>query len=228
MCPWVGSHVPSCGWQLWGLPSRVEYLSPQGVLLPRVYGTIASALWLELRGPTGWQATPSWAVCRHPCHQLLPWLRAAFAVVRDAAWPGLDHWAWSTAPATGPVGRLGCPSASDPGDVDLCLHVRLRCAGLLGTCSPVRTLCAACVCCRWLRPPSSPHLISFTSSFLFLFCILFLFFLKLEKEAHAHCRHRHPQLVQRWCITVFSAVRRRCFVVGRAPGMRLARLDVHW
>ena len=33
MCPWVGPHAPSFGRQLWGLPSRVEYLSPQGVLL---------------------------------------------------------------------------------------------------------------------------------------------------------------------------------------------------
>ena len=49
MCPWVGSPAPSCGRQLWGLPSRMEYLSPQGVLLPRVYGTTASVLWLELR-----------------------------------------------------------------------------------------------------------------------------------------------------------------------------------
>ena len=44
MCSWVGPHAPSFGQQLWGLPSRVEYLSPQGVLLPLVYGTTASAL----------------------------------------------------------------------------------------------------------------------------------------------------------------------------------------
>ena len=50
MCPWVGPHAPSFGRQLWGLPSRVEYLSPQGVLLPLVYGTTASTLWLQLRG----------------------------------------------------------------------------------------------------------------------------------------------------------------------------------
>ena len=48
MCPWVGPHAPSFGRQLWGLPSRVEYLSPQGVLLPLVYGTTASPLWFEL------------------------------------------------------------------------------------------------------------------------------------------------------------------------------------
>ena len=73
------------GRQLPGLPSCVEYLSAKGVLLPRVYGTIASSLWLELRGPAAWQTTPFWAVCRHACHRLLPWLRVTFAMVRDAA-----------------------------------------------------------------------------------------------------------------------------------------------
>ena len=68
MCPWVGSHGPSCGRQYWRLPSCMEYLWPQGGLLPRVYGTTASPLWLELRGPAAWQATPSWAVCWHACH----------------------------------------------------------------------------------------------------------------------------------------------------------------
>ena len=57
MCPWVGPNAPSLGRQLGGPASRVEYLSPQGVLLPRVYGTIASPLWLELRGPAALQAT---------------------------------------------------------------------------------------------------------------------------------------------------------------------------
>ena len=54
MCPWVGPHAPFFGRQLWGLPSSVQYLSPQGVLLPLVYGTTASALWLELRGHSAW------------------------------------------------------------------------------------------------------------------------------------------------------------------------------
>ena len=66
MCPWVGSHPPSCGRQLSGLPSHVEYLPP-------VYGTIASPLWLELRCLAAWQANPSWAMCRHSCNRLLPW-----------------------------------------------------------------------------------------------------------------------------------------------------------
>ena len=46
MCLWVASHATFCGRQLWVLPGRVEYLSPQGVLLLRVYGTISSPLWL--------------------------------------------------------------------------------------------------------------------------------------------------------------------------------------
>ena len=105
---------PRLGGSSGGLPSRVEYLSPQGVLLPLVYGTTASPLWLELRDHSAWQVTPSWTVYRLACHRLLPWLRVTFAMVPDAAWPGSDQWPWSTAPATGPVGRLGRPSASDP------------------------------------------------------------------------------------------------------------------
>ena len=136
----------------------MEYLSPQGVLLPRVYGTIASPLWLELRGPTAWQATPSWTVCRLACHRLLPWLRVTFAMVPDAAWPDSDQRPWSTAPATGPVGRLGRPSASDPGGVIGCaLSLRYSSGvcvlgALLGVCGVPGHLapahrCARVVCC---------------------------------------------------------------------------------
>ena len=91
MCPWVGPHAPSFGRQLWTLPSRVEYLSPQGVLLLLVYGTTASPLWLELRGHSAWQASPSWTVYQLACHRLLPWLRVTFAMVPDAAWSGSDQ-----------------------------------------------------------------------------------------------------------------------------------------
>ena len=151
MCPWVGPHAPSFERQLWRLPSPVEYLSPQGVLLPLVYGTTASPLWLELRGHSAWQATPSWTVYRLACHRLLPWLRVTFAMVPDAAWPGSDQRPWSTAPATGPVGRLGCPSASDPWGVGSFLSLGrptcVQCPGLLGSCSPVcprGLLCCLC------------------------------------------------------------------------------------
>ena len=85
MCPWVGSHAPSFGRQLWGLPSRLEYLSPQGVLLPPVYGTTTSPLWLELWGLSAWQATPSRTVYRLACHRLLRRVRVTCAMVRDAA-----------------------------------------------------------------------------------------------------------------------------------------------
>ena len=113
MCPWVGPHAPSFGRQLWGLPSHVEYLSPQGVLLPLVYGTTASPLRLELRGLSASQVTPSWTVYRLGCHRLLPWLRVMFALVPDAAWPGSDQCPWGTVPATGSMGLLGRPSASN-------------------------------------------------------------------------------------------------------------------
>ena len=159
MCPWVGPHAPSFGRQLLGLPSRVEYLPPQGVLLLLVYGTTASSLWLELRGHSAWQVTPSWTVYRLACHRLLPWLRVTFAMVPDAAWPGSDQWPWSTTPATGPVGRLGRPSASDPWGVGSFLSLGrptcVQCPGPLGSCSPVcprGLLCCVCGVLGHLAP----------------------------------------------------------------------------
>ena len=161
MCPWVGPHAPSFGRQLWGLPSRVEYLSPQGVLLPLVYGTTASPLWLELRGHSAWQATPSWTVYRLACHRLLPWLRVTFAIVPDAAWPGFDQWPWSTAPATGPVGRLGRPSASDPWAVGSFLSLGrptcVQCPGPLSSCSPVCPRGLWCCVCGVLGHLAPAH-----------------------------------------------------------------------
>ena len=126
----------------------MEYLSPQGVLLPLVYGTTASPLWLELRGHSAWQVTPSWTVYRLACHRLLPWLRVTFAMVPDAACLGSDQWPWSTAPATGLVGRLGRPSASDPWGIGffLCSSAALRVCSVLGRWAPVHR-CARAVCC---------------------------------------------------------------------------------
>ena len=161
---------PPLGGSSGGLPSRVEYLSPQGVLLPLVYGTTASPLWLELRGHSAWQVTPSWTVYRLACHRLLPWLRVTFAMVSGAAWPGSGQWPWSTAPATGPLGQLGRPSASDPWGIGSFLSlgrptcvqcpgllftgvparfavVRLRCPGPAGSCSPVCSLGVLCCMC---------------------------------------------------------------------------------
>ena len=84
------AQCPSFGRQLWGLPSRVEYLSPQGVLLPLVYSMSASPLSLELRGLSAWQATPSRTVHRLASHRLLRWPWVPFAMVPDGAWPGSD------------------------------------------------------------------------------------------------------------------------------------------
>ena len=151
MCPWVGRHACSFGRQLWGLPSRVDYVSPQGVLLPRVYGTTSSPLWLELLGPAAWQATPTLTVHRLACHRLLSWLRVMFAMVPDAAWPGVDQRPWGTAPAAGPVGQLDRPSEHDPWGVVCCCPSLGRpwCArvcGVLGHLAPVHR-CARSVCC---------------------------------------------------------------------------------
>ena len=167
MCPWVEPHAPSFGRQLWGLLSRVEYLSPQGVLLPLVYGTTASPLCLELRGLSAWQATPSWTVYRLACQRLLPWLRVTFAMVPDAAWPGSDQWPWVTAPAAGPVSRLVHPSVSDPWGVGSFLSLgcptcaRVFC--VLGHLAPVHrsaplVRCLACAVswATWLLFTSVP------------------------------------------------------------------------
>ena len=167
MCPCVGPHAPSFWRQLRGLPSRVEYLSPPGVLVPLVYGTTASPLWLELRGLSAWQATPSRTVYRLACHPLLPWLRVTFAMVPDAAWPGSDQWPCGTAPATGPVSRFGRPSASDPWGVRSFLSLGRptcgRVCGVLGHLAPIRrsarsVFCVACAASRatWLPFTSWP------------------------------------------------------------------------
>ena len=141
---------PSFGRQLWGLPTRVKYLSPQGVLLPLVYGTTASPLWLELRGLSAWQETPSCTVYRLTCQRLLPWLQVTFAMVPDAAWPGSDQRPWGTSPAAGPVGCLGRPSAPDPSGVDSFLSLGrptfARVCGVLGHFAPVHR-CARLVRC---------------------------------------------------------------------------------
>ena len=150
MCPWVGPHAPSFGRQLWGLPSCVQYLSPQEVFVPLVYGMTASPLWLELRGLSAWQATPSRTVYRLACQRLLPWLQVTFAMVPDAAWPGSDQRPLGTAPAAGPVGQLGRPSAPYPWGVGSFLSLgRPTCArmsGVLGHLAPVHR-CACLVRC---------------------------------------------------------------------------------
>ena len=86
-------------------------------------------------------------------------------MVPDAAWLGSDEWPWSTAPATGPLDRLGPPSVRPmgcwffpvprppyvcavswatwllfTGVPARCVALRLRCPGPLSSCSPVRPL----------------------------------------------------------------------------------------
>ena len=128
----------------------MECLSPQGVLLPLVYGATASPLWLELRGLSAWQATPSRTVYRLTCQRLLPWLRVTFAMVPDAAWPGSDQRPWGTAPAAGLVGRLSRPSAPDPWGVgsflSLCRPTCARVCGVLGHLAPVHRPLGALLC----------------------------------------------------------------------------------
>ena len=108
--------------------------------------------------------------------------------------------------------RLWCPVPLLPS-----VHARVRCPGPRGACSPVCALCA--VRCARLCPSSSPP------SFRWFF---FLKWKKKEKTgARVYSRHRHGQLVQRCNAVVSSGVCRRCFGGGRAPGVRLARPDVH-
>ena len=95
------------------------------------------------------------------------------------------------------------------------LHV--RCPGPLGSRSPVCALCAVRVCHAWLCPSSSPP----------NFRCFFFDGKKRKTGARVHCRHRHGQLVRRCNSVVSSGVCRRCCGGGRAPGVRLARPDVH-
>ena len=127
-----------------------------------------------------------------------------------------------------------------------CVALCARCPGPLGSCSPVcqavvscpfvalaaracamswpswrpftgvRAVCVVRVCHWWLCPSSSPP------NFRFFFDEK-----KRKTGARAHCRHRHGQLVRRCNSVVSSGVCRRCCGGGRAPGVWLARSDVH-
>ena len=164
MCPRVGPHVPSFEWQLCGLPSRVEYLSPQGVLLPLVYGTTASPLWPELRGLSAWQATPSWTVYRMACHRLLPWLWVTFAMVPGACLAVLGPAASGYRPCCWPAGSaglspcvrpMGCWLFPVPRPPFVC--TRVRCPGPPGSRSPVCRLGALLCVCVVLRNLAPVH-----------------------------------------------------------------------
>ena len=137
---------PPLGGSSGGLPSCLGYLPQQGVLLPRVYGTITSVL----LGLSAWQATLSWAAYGLACHRLPPWLRVTCAMVIDAAWPASDQRPWGNAPAAGLVGQLGRPCVCQPRGV-LCCYLSLRhprCARLCGVLGPLALVhqCACPVC----------------------------------------------------------------------------------
>ena len=97
------------------------------------------------------------AVYRLACHRLLPWLRVTFAMVPDAAWPGSEQRPRGTASATGLLGWLGRPSATNPWGVVCCFPslVCPRCTGVCGVLGPLalvhRCPCPACSCvrCPW-------------------------------------------------------------------------------
>ena len=132
-------------------------------MLLRVYCSIASPLWLELRGLSAWQATPFWTVYQLICHQLLPWLRVTFAMVPDAAWGGSEQRPWGTAIAARPLGRLGRPRASHPWDA-LCCYLslrgprRARGCGVLGPFALVhRCGCLECSLCGVLGHLAPVH-----------------------------------------------------------------------
>ena len=148
MCPWVGSRGPSFGRQLRGLLSCVEYLLHQGyrsrsstVRPPHPCGLSCGASLLGRRPLLDCVLAPLSPVASMTpgdvCHCL------------DAAWPGSDQWPWGTAPATGPVGRLGCPSASDPWGVGSFLSLgRPMCARVCAVLGHLATVhrCARSVC----------------------------------------------------------------------------------
>ena len=111
---------PRWGGSSGGLPSHVEYLSPQGLLLPLSTVQPPHSCGLSCGVPLLGRRPPSWTVYRLACHRLLPWLRVTFAMVPHVAWPGSDQRPWSTSPAAGPAGRLGRPSVSHPWGVVTC------------------------------------------------------------------------------------------------------------
>ena len=85
------------------------------------------------------------------------------------------HWPGGSAGSPQCVRPWGCRPLR-PVPLLPSVHVRVRCPGPLGACSPVRALCAVCVCCWWLRPPPLPIFFSFLFFFaLYLFCFVLLF-----------------------------------------------------
>ena len=82
-------------------------------------------------------------------------------MVPDAAWPGSDQWPWNTAPAPGPVVRLGRPSASNPWGVGSFLSLGrptcVRCPGPLRSCSTTCLRGLLCCVCGTLGHLATVH-----------------------------------------------------------------------
>ena len=235
MSPWVGSRAPSSARQLWGLPNRMEYLSPQGVFAP-------ASLRYNRITPVARVAAPR-CLAGDP---LLGCVPAHLSLVASMALGDICPGPGCSLAGLGPValeyrschwpgGSAGSPQCVRPSGYRPLhplpllpsVHVRVRLPGPLGAllfvhrCGRcVRFACAVGGCV----PPPTPK-IFFCSVFVFVSPPFFC--LKIEEEARAHCRHRHGQLVQRCGSVAFSGVGRRCFVGGRNPGARLAHLDVH-
>ena len=103
----------------------------------------------------------------------------------------------------------------------LCCPRCTRVCGVLALVAPFYRCahCVRCACAIGDCVPLPPPLIF----------VFFPFFdgKKRKTGAHVHCRHRHGQLVRGCNSVVSSGVCRRCCGGGCAPGVRLARPDVH-
>ena len=101
----------------------------------------------------------------------------------------------------------------------LCCPRCTRVCDVLALVAPVHRCarCVRCACAFGGCVPLPPPL-----TFVFV-----LIEKKRKTGARVHCRHRHGQLVRRRSSVVSSGVCRRCRGGVRAPGVRLARPDVH-
>ena len=176
MCPWVGSHALSCWREYSGLPSRMEYLSPEEVLLDIGLARVAGTRCLTgdpLLGcvPARLSSVASMApgdVCHGPRCSLAG-LGPVAMEYRSCHWPG------GSAGSPQCVPPWGCRQLR-PVPLLPSVHVSVRYPGPLGACSPVCALCAVCVCCWWLRPSSSPPSNFLFLSLFFSFCSVFVLF----------------------------------------------------
>ena len=171
MPPPVGGSSLGCA-AVWSIPHHRGYCSRKSTVRPpHPCGSSCGAPLLGRRPPLGLCAGTPVISCFHGSGRRLPWslmqpgqLGPAALEYRSCHWPA------------GPAGSPQC--VRPPGCRPRCpvpllplVHVRLRCIGPHGACSPVCAVCAVRVCCWWLRPSSSPPNFLFC---LFLLCICFV------------------------------------------------------